>query len=153
MVCSTATHQEIHDRDVDARQRVSPSSYGGIRLAAFRQKDLSPLPPLLRGEGDSNEASRKHEKDRQECLPHHHTHFLNVSRIRTSDNDAWKVERTFLSARIHQPEAWKSRVRALLPSPHRGGAGGGVVILTRHIERDASSGGGSGSGGSGDTGN
>ncbi len=46
---------------------------------AFRQKDLSPRPPLLRGEGESNEALRKHEKGRQECLPHLHTRILNGS--------------------------------------------------------------------------
>ncbi len=46
---------------------------------ALRQKDLSPRPPLLRGEGESNEALRKHEKGRQECLPHLHTRILNGS--------------------------------------------------------------------------
>ena len=47
--------------------------------SAFRQKNLSLRPPLLRGEGESNEALRKHEKGRQECLPHLHTRFRDGS--------------------------------------------------------------------------
>ena len=50
-----------------------------LLVSAFREEDLSPRPPLLRGEGESNEALRKHEKGRQECLPHLQTRILNGS--------------------------------------------------------------------------
>ena len=50
---------------------------------------------------------RKHEKGRQECLPHLHTRILNGTRIQKRANADWKVERTFLSAHIHQPETWE----------------------------------------------
>ncbi len=59
---------------------------------------------------------------------------------------------------IHTCAAWtctdgKCSTSGTAPLPASGRGRGEVVILTRHIERDASSGGGSGSGGSGDTGN
>ena len=46
-----------------------------------------------------------------------HTRFLNVSRIRKSANDDWKVERTFLSAHVHRTLNSKTCVRIRHDSP------------------------------------
>ena len=61
-------------------------------------KDLSPRPPLLRGEGESNEVLRKHEKGRQECLPHLQTRFRDGSRIQKSHCAAVEM----IDSRINQ---------------------------------------------------
>ncbi len=70
----------------------------GSLLSAFRNKDLSPRPPLLRGEGESNEVLRKHEKGRQECLPHLQTRFRDGSRIQKSHCAAVEM----IDSRINQ---------------------------------------------------
>ena len=70
----------------------------GSLLSAFRNKDLSPRPPLLRGEGESNEVLRKHEKGRQECLPHLQTRFRDGSRIQKSHCAAVEM----MDSRINQ---------------------------------------------------
>ena len=70
----------------------------GSLLSAFRNKDLSPRPPLLRGEGESNEVLRKHEKGRQECLPHLQIRFRDGSRIQKSHCAAVEM----MDSRINQ---------------------------------------------------
>ena len=86
LVCSHTSNRNLGILFPDTPRLAAISSTGkrtaqsiGSLLSALRQKDLSPRPPLLRGEGESNEALRKHEKGRQECLPHLHTRILNGS--------------------------------------------------------------------------
>ena len=87
LVCSHTSKPETSEILFPDTPRLAAISSTGKRtaqsigslLSALRQKDLSPRPPLLRGEGESNEALRKHEKGRQECLPHLHTRILNGS--------------------------------------------------------------------------
>ncbi len=73
LVCSRTSNPNLGILCPDTPRLAAVSRTGrrtalsiGLPLSAFREKDLYPRPPLLREEGESNEALRKHEKGRME---------------------------------------------------------------------------------------